>query len=142
MPYLFSYGSNHPGQLSERIGYMPPSRAAYLSGFKRVFRGFSRNWGGGVASLEKRAGATVFGYVSQVTSDDLKTLDRYEGVASGNYKRTTVTLHDGTRAVAYVSTSRTFAPPTEAYLKACAKTVGAFWKGARGQVTWKNFDIS
>jgi hypothetical protein len=84
--------------------------------------------------------------VTDVDEDDLHVLDRYEGVASGKYKRTRVqpVTADGTRvkAIAYVSTSTRFAPPTRAYLEAVAKTIGEFWAGDDGPVTWRDIRVS
>lgn len=136
--YLFSYGSNHPTQLANRLGHKPAfMKGAVLDGYVRVFRGFSTTWQGGVASLEKKRGGQVFGYVSSVSQEDLKTLDRYEGVALGRYKRTNVTVttveEEELRAVAYVSLSEDFNQPSQSYLEAVAKTIAAFWKNTSGK---------
>ena len=144
--YLFSYGSNNPEQLSERLEYsVRGAQGAYADGWQRVFRGYSRNWGGGVASLLRKSGSTTYGYVAPVTAEDLDILDRYEGVRSGNYKRQqiTVTTADGEeiRAVAYISRSREFNEPTKAYLRATAKTIGQFWSGSGGPVKVSDIPI-
>ena len=68
MTYLFNYGSNNLEQLSDRLGYKIDGEAAYLPKHGRVFRGWSRNWGGGVASITKDANRTVYGYIAEVTS--------------------------------------------------------------------------
>ena len=144
--FLFSYGSNNPKQLSERLEYsVRGAQGAYADGWQRVFRGYSRNWGGGVASLLRKSGSTTYGYVAPVTAEDLDILDRYEGVRSGNYKRQqiTVTTADGEeiRAVAYISRSREFNEPTKAYLRATAKTIGQFWSGSGGPVKVSDIPI-
>ena len=140
MPLLFSYGSNHPTQLAERLGHNVVVFPVYAEGYLRVFRGWSRNWNCGVASLKKGRGAT-YGVASPVTEADLKTLDRFEGVASGKYRRMSVPVRDtdGVKktAVAYVSTSSEYNPPSQAYLEACAKTVSAGW----GHVSPEDFPI-
>ena len=130
--FLFSYGSNHPVQLADRLGHdVRDARAAYVENWQRVFRGWSRRWKGGVASLVKKPRAVTYGYVARIDSADLDVLDRYEGVASGNYIRSTLqaTTTDGrdVPAVVYVASSRDFNAPSNAYLKAVAKTVGSFW---------------
>ena len=144
--FLFSYGSNNPKQLSDRLEYwVRGAQGAYADGWQRVFRGYSRNWGGGVASLLRKSGSTTYGYVAPVTAEDLDLLDRYEGVRSGNYKRQqiTVTTADGEeiRAVAYISRSREFNEPTKAYLRATAKTIGQFWSGSGGPVKVSDIPI-
>jgi len=137
---LFSYGSNHPKQLAERLGHPIVGRGAYIEGWQRVFRGWSDRWDGGVASLEKKGGTTAvtYGYVADVSPADLDRLDRFEGVGNGKYKRMGVTVRvpedyatHTLPAVVYVSTSRTFNAPSPLYLKAVAKTVGTFWRGAK-----------
>jgi hypothetical protein len=137
MPLLFSYGSNNPKQLADRLGHSFNSEAAYLPGYQRVFRGFSQRWGGGTASMQKASGGAVFGYVAQVSAADLAQLDRFEGVGLGIYRRSKVKpIVDGSRvdAIAYIHTSREFNRPTDAYLDAVAKTIGSFWRGEHGAV--------
>jgi hypothetical protein len=103
--------------------------------YERVFRGHSRGWGCGVASLRKKRGGTTFGYVALVTEEQLALMDRYEGVnmRSPKYRRVMVTAYTGAddpqplQAVAYVSTSREVTRPSQEYLEACARTVGSFW---------------
>jgi len=79
----------------------------------------------------------TYGYVAELTETELAALDRYEGVASGNYRRTKFKVkvcRDHAvipmDAVAYVSASREFNAPSKAYLDAVSKTVGAFWNNA------------
>ena len=149
MPYLFSYGSNSPRQLSERLGRPVAGERAYVTGYRRVFRGHSQRWGGGVASLERASQDRVYGYIEKVSEAELATLDRFEGVAgytTGRYKRLKVIAQTDSQrrdAVAYVSTSDTFTQPTRAYLEAVAETVGTFWTGSSGKkVSWKDFRVN
>jgi len=152
MPLVFSYGSNNPKQLSERIGRRIKGTGAYLPKFGRVFRGWSNNWGGGVASVVPDSSRNVYGYVADVDADELYYLDRKEGVLmrrpkyeriskmvmvrqpNGSYKRK--------RAQIYVSLSDEFNPPTRAYLNATAKTIDQFWRG-RGdsRITYRDIPI-
>lgn len=137
MPLLFCYGSNHPGQLADRLGHTTPNTGAYAPGWGRVFRGWSERWGGGVASLERLRDVTTYGYVAEVSATDLATMDLYEGVATGHYERMAIPVMAGGRkrkAIAYVSLSREKNKPSKAYLSAVAKTIGAFWEGADGPV--------
>jgi len=146
--FLFCYGSNNPQQLADRLGRRNvTSHAAYLEGYERVFRGFSRNWGGGTASLRRKDGAVTFGYVAKVSPRDLDALDRFEGVGLGIYKRSMleVIVPDLTArqhfAVGYVSRKREFNPPTWDYLEAVADTISAFWQGENGPVTVDDIPI-
>jgi len=146
MPWLFSYGSNHPDQLAERLGRDEfELRAARLSGYWRVFRGWSRRWDGGVASIEPKKDQFVFGFVAKVTASDLAAMDRYEGVAGGSYSRTNVKVETPggpVTAVAYVASSREHNPPSREYLDAVAKTIGAFWRADDGgPVRWLHITV-
>jgi gamma-glutamylcyclotransferase (GGCT)/AIG2-like uncharacterized protein YtfP len=144
--FLFSYGSNHPAQMAERLGRSVETMGAFLPGYVRVFRGWSQRWEGGVASLKKEKGGVVFGLVVEVDWADLEKMDRFEGVASGNYKRqgVTVALATGERAkaIAYVSTSTGFNAPSRGYLEAVAKTVGTHWRNERdAKITWQDITV-
>jgi len=143
---LFSYGSNHPGQLAERLGHTVQTQAAYLPDYVRVFRGWSQRWGGGVASIKSEPGGVVYGSAATVSAADLARLDVYEGIATGNYKRKTiaVVIGDGRRAkaIAYVATSTEKNPPSREYLKAVAKNITTHWSGSDGRpVTYKDIVV-
>ena len=138
--YLFSYGSNSPRQLAERLGHSVKGVGAYAPGMVRAFRGQSRPWGGGVATLICEVGGKAFGYIAEVTEADLAILDRYEG-APRNYKQTRVDVvtEDGrkVKAMAYLATSTVKTPPSRAYLGAVAETINTFWSNSDGSVvTW------
>jgi hypothetical protein len=130
--YLFSYGSNHPGQLAQRLGHPVMTLSAIVKGYQRVFRGSSRTWGGGgVASLLKRPGGLTFGLAIVVSPRDLEVLDRYEGVPYA-YRRQKLQVLIGdaqtpSRGLAYIAESPTFNAPSRAYLEAVAKTVSTHW---------------
>ena len=140
--YLFCYGSNNLDQLRERLagsrGTPLVAMAAVAPGYKRVFRGYSQNWGGGTASLVKSESRPAHGFVVQITQDQFAILDKYEGVGrAGGYKRMEVMLEtygkEGQRlgptlATAYVHTSTDFSKPSRKYLEAVAKTIGTCWE--------------
>ncbi len=137
---LFSYGSNSPQQLAVRLGHPVQGEAAYLPRHRRVFRGHSYNWDGGVASVVPDDGRHVFGFVFEANRDDVEILDRYEGVAGGYYtrNRVTVTMADGSQRAAsvYKATATEPSKPSRRYLKTIADTVGTFWAG---DITWRSF---
>lgn len=136
--WLFCYGSNDPDQLASRIFRKDFEVApAYVNGYERVFRGFSRRWQGGTASLQQKPGARTFGYVASVTARDLAMLDQYEGVHHGIYRRDVIEVETPSAkrdAQVYVHTSVEFAEPSKEYLRAVAKTIGGFWLGKGGKV--------
>ena len=137
MPLLFCYGSNNPSQLAERIGAHRPIYAAVAPLYKRVFRGWSSKWGGGVATLVPSRSRPAYGFVAKVTSADLDKMDVFEGVQSGIYERVSIPVtvygYEGEpkhtyKAIAYIRVSGDFNPPSRAYLEAIVKTIGAFWQ--------------
>lgn len=133
---LFSYGSNNPRQLAERLGHPVEGQAAYADGWMRVFRGFSERWQGSVASLVKARGKKTYGFVTEVSPHDLSVLDGYEG---SRYTRTeiVVTKMDGgkVKAIAYLRDPREpfRLPPSRRYLEAVVSTISAFWSGGDGR---------
>ncbi len=105
MPNYFAFGSNmDEEQMAHRCPGARPLAFATLPQHRLVFRGPSRNRGGGVASVDPYDGQEVHGVVWEVTEPDLLTLDRLEGAPQW-YKRATVhvVLRDGssTQAVLY-----------------------------------------
>lgn len=134
--YLFSYGSNHPAQLGTRLQRNLEYSPARLENYQRVFRGYSKTWQGGTASIEKMQGHTVYGLVYEVTDKDLKILDKYEGVANKVYKRVRLNcifdIDDSGTSVCkpcevYVCCSKEWAAPSLVYLMAIMKTIKAGW---------------
>lgn len=135
--WLFSYGSNDPSQLSRRIGRdVRDGQAAFVDGYERVFRGWSSTRQCGVASLKKKHGARTFGWAARVSADELRELDRYEGVGSGCYRRMKLKIQlpgGAVSGMAYVSTSDEHNAPSRAYLESCARCVGSFWSSEGGR---------
>jgi hypothetical protein len=129
--WLLCYGANNPSRLKEHLGRSVETARAYVDDYERVFRGQSTRWGGGVASLEPKAGARTFGLVADVTRADLGVLDQVEGVPS-SYTRTQVPAHvgaDGGTALVwvYLANSQEFNPPSRRYIDQVARTVAAYW---------------
>jgi len=152
--YLFSYGSNNTKQLAERLGHVVCAHPGLVVNRQRVFRGHSKKWGGGTATLVPGKGQQVMGTLVEVDKADLEKLDAYEGVAQGKYVRKNVQVHlvesakKGSKAktkeitaYAYLATSKDAAEPTREYLEAVAKTVGEFWTVEGKKPTWKSFPI-
>ena len=139
MSLLFSYGSNYPRQLAERLGHDVDTWGAYADGFERVFRGFSTRWGGGVASLIPAPGARTFGHVMRVTPDDLRVLDAREGVPDAYFRtEIPVVIDQGpTEAWVYIARSGEFHPPSRRYLEAVAETISTHWE----PVLWREIPV-
>ena len=80
MLYL-AYGSNmSPAQMQRRCPGARLIGAVVLDGYRLAFAGYSRGWGGGVATVIPEPGAQVAGAVYDISAAHLEALDRCEGV--------------------------------------------------------------
>jgi len=134
--WLFSYGSNGPGQLAERLVREVACFPAFARHHRRVYVGHSSVWEGAVAS-PRPARHAVYGSSCQVTAEDLALLDRYEGVAVGRYQRSQIFIQTkGARpgrwtrleAVCYLATSEKEGTPSAAYLDRVRAHLETFWR--------------
>jgi cation transport regulator ChaC len=133
----FAYGSNlDPDQMAERCpGHRVVGRAA-LHDHRLFFPLFSNRWNGGVASIQLHHGGTVWGILYDLTDDDVKSLDGYEGFRGAGdqhnlYDRVTLTVDidrpdDGSiprrvRCETYVARPSNPSPPSRRYLDAILK---------------------
>jgi hypothetical protein len=133
----FAFGSNlDPDQMKVRCpGHRVVGMAA-LRDHKLVFPIFSNSWNGGVASLQLSHGNDVWGVVYDLTEDDLRSLDGYEGYhgpgAQNLYEREPLWVElvrpeDGSvprRVKAFAYLARVAAnpsPPSPAYMDAVIK---------------------
>lgn len=98
-PHLyFAYGSNlDPGQMDWRCPDASGVAAARLDDW--AWRIGAR----GYATVSPAAGHQVWGALWNISDTDLISLDRYEGVAGGLYRRETLTVMVGeTRVEAFI----------------------------------------
>jgi len=82
--YYFAYGSNL--SLEQMQARCPDARffsVAHLSGYRLAFGGFSQTRGGGVATIRPdHKGGRTAGVLFEMTPDDWRKLDVYEGYPS------------------------------------------------------------
>jgi len=128
----FAYGSNmNPDQMRSRA---PGHRVVGLAALKEhrlAFPVYSNEWGGGVSSIQLHHGETVWGVLYEVSEEEIKTLDRFEGYRGpanqhNVYDREHVTVElvrpdDGSfprrvRADLYVARPSNPSPPSRRYL--------------------------
>ena len=116
--HYFAYGSNlNQKQMKERCPDSKPLFTAVLPNYKLVFVGWSRQWRGGVASIQSFRGERVRGAIYEVTEACLQRLDRYES----GYNRLKVTVvgedDEHIEAITYVKAGRLEdATPSKEYL--------------------------
>ena len=122
-PY-FAYGSNlDRAQMERREVSYTSAHPAVLKDFKLAFTARSDSWAGGVADVVEAPGSAVEGVLYQV-SGGMESLDLYEGVADGFYRRKGVEVHvaghgGAEPAVIYeVCEKLTHQPPSARYMDA------------------------
>jgi gamma-glutamylcyclotransferase len=108
--YYFAYGSNlSKKQMKERCPDSKPVAIVTLHHYKLVFAGWSRQWRGGVASIKPFRGEKVLGAIYEISEEDLRRLDKYEG-APDIYARAKVTVTNDfgepIEAITYVKAGR------------------------------------
>lgn len=92
--YYFAYGSNlSKKQMRERCPDCKPRFTATLHHYKLIFTGISSRWRGGVASIQRFQGEKVRGAIYELSEQDLRRLDRYEGYPE-TYSRIKVTVNN------------------------------------------------
>lgn len=114
-PHLyFAYGSNLD---AEQMAWRCPDAIAL--GRARLDGWAWRIGGRGFATISPELGAQVWGGLWNLSESDLCTLDRYEGVAGGHYRRETWAVATETGpidALVYIENYDDFGVPSEDYL--------------------------
>jgi len=118
---LFSYGSNMlTEQLLQRCPGAQIISTGRLSGFVLAFGGYSASRGGAVATIVRSRRGDVPGVLSELSRDDILTMDAFEGRA---YTRIPVTVRVGSKRVkAQTYQMITFDPgvPSDEYVEVIA----------------------
>lgn len=123
MPYIFSYGSNSIFQLRGRVNNNNLiSYPAYIENYKKIFRGYSNGWKGGVASLVKKKFIRTYGIIVFLNEDEISRLDLYEiGYHKEELMCTILEKHEKKNIYCYVyiaNDNTWISPPSEQYLVA------------------------
>lgn len=111
----FAYGSNLAlGQMAQRCPASRPGGPARLEGWR--FRIMAR----GYATIVPEPGAVVHGLLWNLSEEDERTLDAYEGVAKGHYRKDVLAVRvgEGTLdAMVYVGLDPAPGKPAAGYLE-------------------------
>ena len=84
----FAYGSNlDQEQMTARCPCFKRVGIAKKLGFRLTFPRCSKKQKGGVASIEESEGDVVWGALYELTREDVRRLDKKEGVNSGAYRK-------------------------------------------------------
>jgi len=86
--HYFAYGSNmNSAQMADRCHGSRFIEKVFLKDFKFVYDGYSKKRNGAVGNIIEHKGDVVWGCLFEITEDDLKALDEYEGYHSNSYDR-------------------------------------------------------
>jgi gamma-glutamylcyclotransferase (GGCT)/AIG2-like uncharacterized protein YtfP len=99
-----AYGSNmDPAQMRERCPHSPGAGTGWLEGWRLTVGGEDLGWEGSLATIVEAPGEQVYVSLYDVTPQDEKVLDAWEGADTGLYRkiRVRVATLDGER-VAWV----------------------------------------
>jgi gamma-glutamylcyclotransferase (GGCT)/AIG2-like uncharacterized protein YtfP len=100
MALYAAYGSNlNPAQMHERCPHSPVAGTGWVEGWRLTFGGEDLGWEGSLATIVEAPGAHVYVGLYDVTKEDERLLDAWEGADNGLYRkvRVRVAILDGER---------------------------------------------
>jgi len=120
MALYAAYGSNlDPAQMLERCPHSPAAGTGWLEGWRLTFGGEELGYEGALATLVEAPGGRVFVGLYDITDDDARRLDAWEGADTGLYRTLRVrvaTLDGDTLAWVYVLDGYDGGLPSARYL--------------------------
>jgi len=125
--WYFAYGWSLDKSLMKKcIGEWLDVRRAELRGFKLVFNAYSKSWRGGVANLTEDESSKVYGAAYKITNEQLKKLDRFEGLPSRAARMSVEISVEGVgrvKAITHIAVNprRGWIIPSKDYLSAMLK---------------------
>jgi hypothetical protein len=94
VPLYAAYGSNmDPAQMMQRAPHSPTAMTGWLIGWRLTFGGEDLSWEGALATVVEDPGSQVFVVIYDVTPEDEKLLDRWEGEDFGLHKKLKLRVH-------------------------------------------------
>jgi gamma-glutamylcyclotransferase (GGCT)/AIG2-like uncharacterized protein YtfP len=108
-----------PAQMAERCPHSPQAGTGWLEGWRLTFGGADIGWEGALATVVEESGQRVFVVLYEVSENDERALDRWDGVTLGYYRKLTVrvaTLDGDTAAWLYVLNDYEGGLPSARYL--------------------------
>ena len=120
MELYAAYGSNmDPAQMGRRCPHSPQRGTGWLEGWRLTFGGADIGWEGAMATVVEDAAERVFVVVYDITEQDARALDRWDGVTLGYYRKLKVrveTLDGDVLAWLYVLNAYEGGLPSARYL--------------------------
>jgi hypothetical protein len=94
VPLYAAYGSNmDPAQMMQRAPHSPMAMTGWLIGWRLTFGGEDLLWEGALATVVEDPVSQVFVVIYDVTAEDEKLLDRWEGGDFGLHKKLRLRIH-------------------------------------------------
>ena len=91
MALYAAYGSNmDPAQMAERCPHSPRAGSGWIEGWRLTFGGEDIGWDGALATVVEDADARVFVVLYELSDDDERSLDRWDGATLGYYRKINV----------------------------------------------------
>jgi hypothetical protein len=86
-----AYGSNmDPAQMGERCPHSPRRGSGWLEGWRLAFGGEELGWEGALATVFEESGQRVFVVLYDLSDSDEASLDQWDGVSLGFYRKAKV----------------------------------------------------
>jgi hypothetical protein len=115
-----AYGSNmDPERMAERCPHSPQRGTGWLEGWRLTFGGAEIGWEGPLATVVEDVAQRVFVVLYELSDLDERSLDRWDGVTLGYYRKIRVrveTLAEDTLAWLYVLNAYEGGLPSASYL--------------------------
>ena len=91
MALYAAYGSNmDPAQMEQRCPHSPSAGTGWLEGWRLTFGGEDLGWEGSLATVVEDPGSRVYVGLYDVTPQDERHLDEWEGADTGLYRKVRV----------------------------------------------------
>jgi gamma-glutamylcyclotransferase (GGCT)/AIG2-like uncharacterized protein YtfP len=91
MALYAAYGSNlDPSQMHQRCPHSPVAGSGWVEGWRLTFGGEDLGWEGSLATIVEAAGEHVYVGLYDVTKEDERLLDAWEGADNGLYRKVRV----------------------------------------------------
>lgn len=126
--YAAYAGNLDPRRMAKRAPASPPAGAGWLRGWRLTFAGADLGWQGPLATVVESEGCEVFVMLYEVTQADEHSLDEWEGVALGLWRKIRVrvdSMSGSQLAWLYVLDGYEGGLPTREYLQLIADAAHA-----------------
>ena len=91
--YAAYAGNLDPRLMTRRAPHSPLRATGWLNGWRLTFGGEQMGWEGALATLVEDDTSQVFVGLYEIAPVDEESIDRWEGVPLGVYRRTTLRVH-------------------------------------------------